>query len=209
MESLPKMRFSADLRIEVNVDMVGHFLKMPTQQHANYWKLDIAQWGFEEEWERPLAWVMSWLDDTIDNTPFDSVPGADFGGTTTDWNNVRTSDNYRFWTEEHFDQLVHLVPWLKPYDTEPPDREDLFRIPGPKDVPLFKVKVEFGPDGNGQDVLVPNEPSAYFQQILAKSLPAEQESKMMSGRRFVALWAMVFVLTGVALAFGFYAGSRR
>jgi len=159
-----KMRFSADLRIEVNVEMADHFRSMPTQQHANYWNLDIAEWGFEEEWERPLAWVMSWLDDTIENTPFDSVPGADFGGTTTDWNDARTSDNFQFWTQEHFDYLVGIVPWLEPYDHQPPDREDLFRIPGPKDVPLFKVQVEYP---SGQDVLVPNYGPAQGHNLLA------------------------------------------
>lgn len=137
MSDLPKLRFSGSLHIEVEMDLYEHFSKLSTAFHSNYWEMNLADWGYEEEYERPLAWVTSWLDQDMENASIgEATPGGTNKSHEIEWNGVRTSDSYH-WSEEHFERLICLVPWMVPQEEEgEPSREDLFRIPGPNDVAL-------------------------------------------------------------------------
>jgi hypothetical protein len=137
VSDLPKLRFSGSLHIEVEMNLVEHFSKLSIAFHSNYWDMNLADWGYDEEYERPLAWVMSWLDQDLENASIgEATPGGTNRSHEIDWNEVYTSA-HNSWTESHFDQLISLVPWLVP----PPDvgeisREDYFRIPNDTDVAL-------------------------------------------------------------------------
>ena len=154
MSDLPKLRFSGSLHIEVEMNLVEHFSKLSTAFHSNYWDMNLADWGYDEEYERPLAWVMSWLDQDLENASIgEATPGGTNRNHEIDWNEVYTSA-HNSWSESHFDQLISLVPWLVPATRDEEDeerREYLSRLPGPNDVALP------GPDGNewGQYVAGP------------------------------------------------------
>ena len=143
MSDLPKLRFSGSLHIEVEMNLVEHFSKLSTAFHSNYWDMNLADWGYDEEYERPLAWVMSWLDQDLENAGIgEATPGATNRSREIDWNEVHTLAR-NSWSKSHFDQLISLVPWMVPAEAAGElTREDLFRIPGPNDVALP------GPDGN-------------------------------------------------------------
>jgi hypothetical protein len=140
---LPKLRFSGSLHIEVEMDLYEHFTKLSTAFHRDYWEMELAGWGYEEEYERPLAWVMSWLDQDMENADIGrATPGGTRKSHEIEWKEAHvrylTSDYYP-WTESHFEQLISFVPWMVPPEGDRPSREDLFRIPGPNDEPLFDL----------------------------------------------------------------------
>lgn len=137
MSDLPKLRFPGSLHIEVEMDLAEHFSKLSTTFHRDYWEMNLADWGYNEEYERPLAWVMSWLDQDMENADIGrAAPGGTNRPSEIEWDAVHTSD-YHPWTEKHFERLISLVPWMAPKEEgEEPSREDLARIPGPNDVAL-------------------------------------------------------------------------
>lgn len=112
MSDLPKLRFSGSLYIVVEMDLAEHFSKLSTAFHSNYWEMDLAEWGYDQEYERPLAWVKSWLEQDLENASIgEATPGATNKGHEIDWNEVRTRAR-NSWSESHFDQLISLVPWM-------------------------------------------------------------------------------------------------
>jgi hypothetical protein len=140
MPDLPKLSFSGSLHIEVEMDLVEHFSKLSTAFHSNYWDMHLIEWGYDEEYERPLAWVMSWLDQDMENASIgEATPGGTNRSHEIEWNEVRTRGMSRSnsWSESHFDQLISLVPWMQPTKAAGElTREDLFRIPSDTDVAL-------------------------------------------------------------------------
>jgi hypothetical protein len=117
----------------------------PSEQQA-YWTTDLTEWGYDQEWERPLAVLLAWdqpdvsfglggveclYDDTID------IEVSDVRVKVRNHVEVPHSAdrNARRWTEADFRLLGGLLPWLAP--EEPLSPEDLARLPGPLDSPLF------------------------------------------------------------------------
>jgi hypothetical protein len=138
MSDLPKLRFSGSLHIEVEMDLAEHFSKLSTAFHSNYWEMNLADWGYDEEYERPLAWVMSWLDQDMENADIGrATPGGTNRPSEIEWDEARIAcrdiGSWR-WTEEHFERLISLVRWLIPRAEL--SQEDLSHIPGPNDVAL-------------------------------------------------------------------------
>jgi hypothetical protein len=126
-----RVDFDVEIRVDTAVDLVRFFTELHESGRGDYWRLDIEQWGFDEEWERPVAYVMAWLDDDI-SVAEAAGKGVVRSWVDTDWRSVR-------WVEKQFDQLVAAVPWL--HRAEPLSDEELARIPGPNDVPLFPKAV--------------------------------------------------------------------
>lgn len=128
--SATKVDFDFSVRISTTIDLIAFYAEMPESQRAEYWNHDIAEWGYDAEWERPIAYAMAWVDDGGDvMEPMGRGVVRSF--VDTDW-----SDGPR-WSEEDFDALAAGVPWLDRRERLSP--EDLARIPGPNDVPLFGV----------------------------------------------------------------------
>ena len=140
MSDLPKLRFSGSLHIEVEMNLAEHFSKLSTAFHSDYWEMNLADWGYDEEYERPLAWVMSWLDQDMENASIgEATPGGTNRAHEIEWDGAHTV-GHNPWSESHFNQLISLVPWMVPASKDEEDeerREDLSRLPGPNDRPLF------------------------------------------------------------------------
>lgn len=132
---ITKVDFDQEIQIRNQVNLVDFFKAIPETQRAGYWHFDVNEYGFDTEWERPIAFVMAWLDDR------NSVGGAHGPGISRSWVDENTWDNfYCKWEEDHFIQLCEAVPWLAPESILSP--EDIARIPGPLDVPLLDTSLE-------------------------------------------------------------------
>jgi hypothetical protein len=125
VSDLPKLRFSGSLHIEVEMNLYEHFTKLSTAFHTNYWEMDLIEWGFDQEYERPLAWIMSWLDQDLENADIGrATPGGTSYPREINWNQVCThtgnpADRRKgCWTEDDFNRLISLVPWMVPAEEE-------------------------------------------------------------------------------------------
>jgi len=124
VSDLPKLRFSGSLHIEVEMDLAEHFSKLSTAFHRDYWEMHLIEWGYDKEYERPLAWVMSWLDQDLENADIGrATPGGTSKPSEIDWGEVRTeagrpATRRKGWTEDDFAQLISLVPWMVPAEEE-------------------------------------------------------------------------------------------
>lgn len=127
---ITKVRFDQEIRVDNVLNLPEFFAAIPETRRAGYWSFGLDEYGFSEEWERPIAFVMGWLDDC------NSVGGTYGKGIVRSWVDENTWDNFHLrWEREHFDQLAALVGWLAPESEM--TAEEIARIPGPLDVPLF------------------------------------------------------------------------
>lgn len=154
IEQVPRKPLPPVLAIEVSYglagcwrtfDLVKFFEGIEQVEHAAYWTLDLTEWGYFEEWERPLAYLLEC--DRPDIT-FGIGGEACLRDNTFDVEVDRVSvkarnkvdvpygeRDARKWTESDLALLADHVPWVS--RTKPPSPEDLARIPGPLDSPLF------------------------------------------------------------------------
>lgn len=136
-----KVQFEFEVKTSAVINLVEHFTNMSPFHRSQYFTLDLAETGFEQEFERPIAWLMDVLQDEAMGFGSAMVTGGSAGFSDGDISDpdIRVHrddrDRYGSWAEADFDALVVAVPWLRP--PEPPDDEDLKRMPGPNDVHLF------------------------------------------------------------------------
>lgn len=116
--------------MSADVDLVEFYKRMPDYQRKAYWSLNLHEYGFENEHERPLVYVMSHLDDQV----YVSEPTG--SGISRSYVDVDWYDS-AYLEEEDFLVLIEEVPWLQPEYMIP--EEDRARTPGPLDVPLFEA----------------------------------------------------------------------
>lgn len=145
------------MAISTTVDMVVHFAGVPEKERAAYWDLNLDMLGFEDEYERPIAWLVDALTEDGRGMGSAMVRGAspDFNdGDIDDWDvcvkarryDVSTDEQLAtytrpwHWSQADFDTLTAAVPWLKPDDPDEP--RDTSRMPGPNDRPLFDLPPE-------------------------------------------------------------------
>ena len=140
------VQVTATIKVRQNVDLVALFATMDERDRQRYRNLDIADLGMESEWERPLAFV--WPEEA-DVVPLTLAPGArspvwgDIDDATV---RVEQRDGEAVygreaqWSRADFDALIARVPWLRSFHeslSRTLSTEDLARIPGPDDVPMF------------------------------------------------------------------------
>lgn len=144
-----KVRIEAELNIEVEFDIVRYFVEKMKDERTQqlYWKLNIAEWGYPEEWERPMAWLVQQVADAYETMgmvayPRD-VPFRDHSGElefeserVETRNGERTGYKDRYWVQSDFDTLVNAVPWLQKESPEVPVTGD------PPSEPLFPLPSE-------------------------------------------------------------------
>lgn len=138
---------TATVKSRQKVDVVALFANLSERDQQRYRTMDIAELGMEHEWERPLAYL--WPDDDV--LPMNMIPGHGGRGL---WSDIDESDirvtargevtvfgRENRWTEDDFNLLKEEVGWLRTFHAvkDNPDAtpEDLSRIPGPADVPIF------------------------------------------------------------------------
>lgn len=143
------VRVEAEVRVEQLVDLPAYFQDLSEGERKSY-RL-FAQQNDEgyAEWELPVAYLTQGFYETLEvNLPFLSSDVADFEHVDID--NVETYTAARKgsfvssrFTPEDFDLLRAQVHWLDTVhrvlnDEDEASEEDLARIPGPNDIPLFK-----------------------------------------------------------------------
>lgn len=137
---------SATVRVRQKVDVVALFTGMAEHDRKRYRTLDLAELGMSREWERPAAFLWPEEDDLV---PLSLVSGAQ----TPVWGDIDMTEvrlqqrggnsvhgREAEWTEGDFETLTAQVPWLRDFHASLTKRltpEELARIPGPDDVPLF------------------------------------------------------------------------
>ena len=122
------VRSRVDIRVNHTTDLVTFYRELGKNPHAQqeYWEQDLEG---AEEWERPLSYLASWLDEGI----WLEEPSREGGiRTMVDWDWI---DFDRGWSKDRYSMLLAEVPWMVPRESVPP--EELARMPGPNDVPLF------------------------------------------------------------------------
>ena len=127
-----KVRVNAELNIEVEFNIVQYFKELTADDRTRgqYWGLSSTEWGFDHEWERPIAWLTQEVSEAYETTGMFGYPKGsairdhtgdiDFSGDTVEERNgVYTKYENRYWTEEDFEVLIAAVPWLgKPPEAE-------------------------------------------------------------------------------------------
>jgi hypothetical protein len=145
-----QVSFQTSVNLDAEVDMVTYFTHLPESWRKGYFETDLDNSGYGEEWERPLAYLVSLMsENAMGLGVFDRGIKAGFGDgdIEDDWRikrRVRMEpedqwDSEVNWTEKHFSDLVEQVPWLDPerWSADQERRaEMLSRMPGPYDVPL-------------------------------------------------------------------------
>ena len=154
MTALPgpvlRIDFEAEAKIDVSIDIVAFFSKMPAREQADYrtwddndfWERDRQ--GEPIPWDKPLAYLNAYLNEAAE------VSAGNVRGWVRDHSELEPWDTPRvrggkYWTEDNYGQLLAAVPWLAALDQvdELPEEERAeieARIPGPNDVPLFAVE---------------------------------------------------------------------
>lgn len=153
-----KVGVSGTIRVDVEVDLVAYFNAIPPSVRDAYWALDrrdLQHWGFDQDHERPLAFLLGDLDGDVGTLHFGATGVRDRSDVCVEWGDVGYG-----WTEDHYHRLLAFVPWLRPPDIDPEDEEAyehaLARRPGPMDQPLFPERgaVPDLPPGYYRDVTV-------------------------------------------------------
>lgn len=117
---------------DCRVDLVKFLQTMTEQQREQYRRIDLSEFGYDDESERPLAYLCGFLDDRADAGIWQSDEAR---GIVAAFADVETElDTPKDYSD---DDLFAAVPWLAPEVAMDP--EALARIPGPHDVPLFEL----------------------------------------------------------------------
>jgi hypothetical protein len=85
--------------------------------------MKLAEWDFDSEWERPVAWLIQEVSEAYEPTGLFGYPkGHPIRDRTGDLdfqserieerNGVRANHANRYWTKEDFEALIAAVPWL-------------------------------------------------------------------------------------------------
>lgn len=128
--------------VRTQVDLVSFFEAMDPSQRAEFFALNLASTG-HAEWERPLAYLAVLAEtDTEVVEPFltqlyaiSTISDGDLGDTVERRGGDLVSGQDRRWSQADYQALCGAVGWLRPPDS--PSPEDLARIPGPLDTPMF------------------------------------------------------------------------
>src|SRR4051812_21948324 len=120
-----KVRVNAELRVEVEFNIIQYFKELTADDRTRhwYWNLSSTEWGFDHEWERPIAWLTQAVSEAYEVTGMGGYPKGspirdqtdelDFtGDRVEERNGVRASFRDQYWTEEDFEALIAAVPWL-------------------------------------------------------------------------------------------------
>lgn len=156
VEEFPAPELEVEIRFEVQiearVDLVRYFERLTPAQQRSYKETDLDD--YDEEWERPIAFLASGLDDDfgiVDVVPFRPFPERGSRAPQIVRQSVDVEPERervtiregksaydRDWTEEDFRALRARVGWLDQMHAllELEDEEDLARRPGPLDTPL-------------------------------------------------------------------------
>lgn len=149
-------------RTEVKIDLIGYFNGLTAAAIDDYKFSDIERWGYSEEWERPFAFLAMLADNMGQDQhgatfAYSKMPEAGKRRIVQERTEeddaveveVRVREGKRAynrdWTYEDFETLRRGVEWLDLFhrgieDDETTDEErleELARIPGPNDNPLF------------------------------------------------------------------------
>lgn len=136
------LEVTATIRVRQTVDLVAVFAGLHAVDQQHYQSLDLAEVGFEEEWERPLAFLWPEDDDVVPFNLSRSVNAPVWGDIQECEVRLRQRGETRHygreaaWSEADFDMLVAQVPWMAAFH-RPVSEDDLSHLPGPDDVPLF------------------------------------------------------------------------
>ena len=120
-----RVRIDAELRVEVQFDIIRYFKEFTPDARRRewYWGMDLSEWGFDSEFERPIAWLTREVSEAYDPTGMGGYPkghpiqdhtgGLDFSGERIEERNgVRAGHKDQYWTEADFEALIAAVPWL-------------------------------------------------------------------------------------------------
>lgn len=121
-----KAEFSIEQRTTVRVDLVTYFNGLTALERVQYWDIDLQGC---EEWERPRCYIHEHLIEATEGINIPQVAGM------TDSGDDIEVDDYGRAKRDEYDALLAQVPWLDP-DNKPTE-EDVSRLPGPLDKPLF------------------------------------------------------------------------
>jgi len=141
-----KVRVNAELNIEVEFNIVQYFKELTADDRTRheYWSLSNTEWGFDHEWERPIAWLTQEVSEAYETTGMFGYPKGsairdqtgelDFtGDKVEERNGVRANYKDKYWTEADFEALIAAVPWLG----QPPEQEAAVV----QSLPLFSTDV--------------------------------------------------------------------
>lgn len=131
------------------VDLVEFYTNLPQSLRDRYWQTDPVEWGFEDESDRPFAFITEMADLEV-SSGLDARPGVRLQSPAYPDVRVevaRADGPFRWGSddldENDFDTLTDAVPWLRPTpdpaDMSASEYEDYLRLPGDGDVPLFDL----------------------------------------------------------------------
>ena len=138
--------FTAEAKIDVTVDIVAFYTKMPERERTAYRTWDDPDWWERDKGGAPVLWdkPLAYLNDSVE------VDGGNPPGLVSDYSELEPWDTPRvrganYWTVEHYATLLAAVPWLAALDAEgelsDEEKDEIeSRIPGPADVPLFPME---------------------------------------------------------------------
>lgn len=150
------VELTATWRVEMTVDAVSYFAGM-TEAEQNDYKVTYEQdkddgWS---EWEFPMKWLSpeegdgpmgGWLNHTSAITREDvDLDDSDEHVRERIGYEGRTGTLGYGWTEQDYHDLCDNVPWLDAHRLSLDDEgeglspEDIARVPGPYDSPMFEV----------------------------------------------------------------------
>ncbi len=121
-----KAEFSIESRTTVTVDLVAYFTALNATDRAGYWAISLNGC---QEWERPRCYIHEHLNEATDGI---TIPHAT--GMTEGFDDLEVDDVGRVKREE-YDALLAQVSWLDPDNK--PSADDVARLPGPYDKPIF------------------------------------------------------------------------
>lgn len=117
---------SREVEQRADVNLVEFLASLTPAEQKGYWALNLLEYGYQDEADRPLAFLVAWLDESDDwQCARRGIVDTGFGPEPMEVRAPRV-EGWR-------DHLARAVPWL---DRSEPDPEDLKRLPGPHDVPL-------------------------------------------------------------------------
>lgn len=129
--------FRAEAVIGITLDLVSFYREMNASERSVY-----LAWTDDDFWDgsdslKPIAYLMWRIDQDAELNP--GIWRGDAGyvrdhSEITNWDAPKLRSTYKRWTSADFETLMAAVPWM---DRSQPDSEEVKRLPGPDDRPLF------------------------------------------------------------------------
>lgn len=143
------IRVTRTVRVHTTFDVVAFFAALTPVQRRRYENIDLYEYGFEDEYQRPAAYLMAHVVDNSETHVDDQhaqtrSDEADLDFRVLTSGTDRTAEPWE-WHQSDFDALAVEVPWLRDvYDTaraaagelSPDEARRVALRPGPLDVPL-------------------------------------------------------------------------